>query len=129
MQSARTISRRGFLASGLAVGSLPLIPRLSLAAKLGDAQVLAPRPSHYPGKAKQLLFVFLTGGFSHVDTFDYKPKLQASHGKNVPGASLRETSPKPLLASPFRFTPRGRVGPRWSASCSRSLATWPTSCA
>jgi hypothetical protein len=56
--------------------------------------------------------VFLTGGFSHVDTFDYKPKLNRDAGKPVPSFGLRpdETANRPLLASPFRFTPRGESG-------------------
>jgi hypothetical protein len=57
-----------------------------------------------------LIVVFLTGGFSHVDTFDYKPKLRADDGKLVHGPTLRETSNKPLLASPFTFRPYGRSG-------------------
>lgn len=44
---------------------------------------LAARPGHFPGKAKRVIFVFSTGGASHVDTFDYKPKLFADHGKTI----------------------------------------------
>ena len=74
-------------------------PRLSLAATLGEAQVLAPKPTHFPPKAKQLVFIFLTGGVSHLDTFDPKPKLQAMHGKPIPAFGLRpdESKPLPLL--------------------------------
>jgi hypothetical protein len=42
---------------------------------------LAPRAGHFPGKAKSVIFIFSMGGVSHVDTFDYKPKLYESHGK------------------------------------------------
>jgi hypothetical protein len=104
------IDRRHFLccAAGVAAGGLS--QRLAFAAALNDGHPVAPKPAHHPAKAKHLVFVFLTGGVSHVDTFDHKPKLRADHGKSVPGPTLRETSPKPLLGSPFRFTPRGRSG-------------------
>src|SRR5438034_72178 len=42
---------------------------------------LAPRPAHFPARAKQVIFVFLSGGFSQLDTFDFKPKLIADHGR------------------------------------------------
>jgi len=89
-----------------------LQPLLALAAELNEGHPLAPRPSHAPPKAKQLLFIFLTGGFSHLDTFDPKPKLQANHGKPIPAFGLRpdESKPLPLLASPFAFRACGQSG-------------------
>jgi hypothetical protein len=109
------IHRRAFLqcsAGCLAGGSLGLFSRLSLAAALNEGQPLAPKPSHAPAKAKQLLFVFLTGGFSHLDTFDPKPKLNAGHGKPIPAFGLRadEARPLPLLRSPFEFQQCGQSG-------------------
>ena len=109
------ITRRDFLrcsACGLAAGTAGLYPQLSLAATLNDGRPLAPKPTHVPPKAKQLIFIFLTGGFSHLDTFDPKPKLQASHGKPIPAFGLRadEAKPLPLLASPFQFTASGKSG-------------------
>ena len=95
-----------------AAGSLGLYPALSLAVELNGGSPLAPRPAHHPAKAKNLIFVFLTGGFSHVDTFDYKPKLQADAGKHVFGRTLRDETDKGfyLIPSPFKFTPRGQSG-------------------
>jgi Protein of unknown function (DUF1501) len=103
------IPRRNFLGNCVA-GSLGLYPALSLAAQLGDGHAVAPKPPHFEPRAKHLIFIFLTGGFSHVDTFDYKPKLRSDDGKLVPGPTLRESSSKPLLASPFEFRPRGESG-------------------
>jgi hypothetical protein len=103
------MNRRKFL--GCAAGSVAgTYPALSLAAQLGDAHVLAPRPTHFPPRARHLIFVFLTGGFSHVDTFDYKPRLSADHGRLVPSIDLRGTNRLPLLGSPFRFPACGRSG-------------------
>ncbi len=103
--------RRRFLkGSAAGIAGLGLWPKLSLAAALGDGHALAPRPSHFPAKAKHLVFVFLTGGFSHVDTFDPKPRLAKDNGKMVPGPTLRESSAKPLLASPFKFRRCGESG-------------------
>lgn len=109
------VTRRQFLkcsACGLAAGTLGLRSSLSLAAALHGGHPLAPRPAHFPAKAKQLLFIFLTGGFSHIDTFDPKPKLHAEHGKPIPAFGLRpdEAKPLPLLRSLFEFAPAGKSG-------------------
>jgi hypothetical protein len=39
------------------------------------ANPLAPKPPHFPAKAKSVIFLFMYGGPSHIDTFDYKPKM------------------------------------------------------
>jgi hypothetical protein len=109
------VLRRAFLktaaASAVSLGQGPLTI-LARAAERNGAGLLAPRRAHHEPRAKRLIVIFLTGGFSHVDTFDYKPGLSRNHGKNVPSFGLRpdETSNKPLLGSPFRFQPRGESG-------------------
>src|SRR5437016_5820373 len=94
------IGSREFLsckAAGCAAGGLGLYSALSLAADVYGGHPLALRPTHFEAKAKHLLFIFLSGGFSHVDTFDYKPQLTADHGKSVPSVELRGTSVQPLM--------------------------------
>jgi hypothetical protein len=105
------MKRRSFLQC-CAAGGLGLYPALSLAAQVNGGGPLAPRPSHFPPKAKNLIVLFLTGGVSHVDTFDPKPRLQADHGKRAKGRDLRDTSDKEffLIASPFTFTRCGQSG-------------------
>ncbi|MEZ6052057.1 MAG: DUF1501 domain-containing protein [Planctomycetaceae bacterium] len=103
--------RRDFLkcsAAGLTAGLLN--DRLCVAARAAGGHPLAPRPSHHPAKAKQLVFVFLTGGFSHVDTFDPKPQLAVDHGKTVSAEDLRNITTQPLLKSPFTFRRYGESG-------------------
>jgi len=75
------ISRRNTIRS-LAAGGL-LMPGM-LAELLGGTtgdDPLAPKAPHFPAKAKRVIFLFMTGGVCHVDTFDPKPFLTASHGK------------------------------------------------
>ena len=111
MKCVCKISRRDFVkqfGSGLGIGTL--YPSLSLAAQLHGGHALAPKPSHFPPRAKQLVTIFLTGGFSHIDTFDPKPKLQAEDGKIVNAEGLRDTNKLPLLGSPFKFTACGQSG-------------------
>src|SRR5437764_1247631 len=105
------MQRRSFLGCCAATG-LGLYPRLALAATMNGGHPLAPRPTHLPARAKNLIAVFLTGGVSHVDTFDYKPRLQKDHGKKVFARELRDETDKPffLIRSPFEFAPRGRSG-------------------
>jgi hypothetical protein len=103
--AAGPMNRRALLrrASAFATaGGLGLYRRLSIAAAAGGAHPLSPRPGHFPSKAKNLIIFFMTGGFSHLDTFDYKPKLQADHDKEV--------GRRKVLASPYAFRPRGESG-------------------
>ena len=65
---------------------------------------LAPKPTHFPAKAKRVIFLCMRGGPSHVDTFDYKPMLTADNGKvgKRPGTKL--------LGSPWEFKQHGKSG-------------------
>jgi hypothetical protein len=102
---ADTLNRRSLLrrASAFATaGGLGLYRQLSIAAATNTGHPLAPRPGHFPARAKHLIVFFMTGGISHLDTFDYKPKLQHDHDKKV--------GRNKVLASPYRFRPRGQSG-------------------
>ena len=84
MELSPKTRRRDFLkfaGLGVAAGGAGLYRPLSLAAAMHGGNPLAPRRSSHPARAKQLIFVFLTGGFSHVDTFDPKPQLRWTSGK------------------------------------------------
>jgi hypothetical protein len=67
---------------------------------------LAPKAPHFPARAKRVIFLCMQGGPSHIDTFDYKPKLSEDSGK--PGPSKGGGSK--LYGSPFKFEQRGESG-------------------
>lgn len=72
----------------------------------------APRPSHYPAAAKQVLVIYCPGAVSHVDTFDHKPALTKYHGQKPPGIpAVTFEGPTGSIAKPFwDFVPRGQSG-------------------
>lgn len=77
-----------------------------LAAGGGDGASLAPRAPHFPGKAKRVIFLFMTGGVSHMESFDPKPRLKADGGKpssDRPGAAR-------FLPPLWDFKPGGKCG-------------------
>ena len=78
------------------------------------ANPMVPRVPHFTPSAKRVIFLFMHGGPSQVDTFDYKPALQRDHGKPYPGKKPRIVSSATanLLASPFKFKQHGQSG-RW----------------
>jgi hypothetical protein len=72
---------------------------------------LAPKRPHFPGKARQVVHLFMNGGPSHVDTFDPKPMLSRFHGKTLPSPNLRtERKTGAALGSPFVFRKYGQSG-------------------
>lgn len=71
---------------------------------------LAPKNPHFPAKAKRVIFLFSTGGVSHMDTFDPKPKLIAADGKTVGAGGGLSNEKKPLLRPAWPFRPGGRCG-------------------
>ena len=70
---------------------------------------LAPKNPHFEGRAKRVIFLCMQGAPSHVDTFDYKPKLQSDTGKAAPSTAGRYGRAN-LMASPWEFKQRGKSG-------------------
>jgi hypothetical protein len=111
------LDRRTFLGqmsgglAGVALGSLLAGDGLLAADAVVDP--LAPRPPHFPAKAKRVLQIFCTGAVSHLDTFDYKPELIKRHGQPMPGGKGIVTfqgEQGNLSKSPWAFKPRGQTG-------------------
>ena len=106
------IPRRAFLGQlGGSVGLLGLSGFLhGVAAADGRGEPGHPGP-HFAPKAKRVIFLFMAGGPSHLDTFDPKPALAKYAGQRPPAADLRtERVTGGLLPSPFRFRPGGKCG-------------------
>jgi hypothetical protein len=89
------------------------------AARLLAEEAQRPRPEfngglHHPARARRIIQVFLNGGMSQVDTFDYKPELIKRHGQVVDvGLKATATStPGPVMKSPFAWKQHGQCG-RW----------------
>ena len=72
------------------------------------------RASHFPARAKAVIWVFINGGPSHVDTWEYKPALEKYDGTPLKGMDPKTgffaNAVGPLMKSPFKFTPRGQCG-------------------
>ena len=112
------LSRREMLrrcASGfgyLGLASL-LAEEFAQTARAGeDANPLAVRPPHFAPKAKRVIFLFMSGGPSHVDLFDPKPRLATDNGKPLPfeKPKLERTRTGNLLGSPWKFARHGASG-------------------
>jgi hypothetical protein len=74
-----------------------------------------PKPPHFKPRAKSIISLFMCGGVSHVDTFDYKPMLTKYHGKALEGKGevlVRQGYPGPLMKSPYQFKQCGQSG-KW----------------
>ena len=99
------------------VGSSLLLPGIVsnlLADPANAADPLASRPSHFPAKAKRVIFIFSNGGVSHMDTFDHKPKLFATDGKTMGIGGGLSNQQRRLLKPGWEFRPGGKCGTRVS---------------
>src|SRR6266704_6005097 len=77
----------------------------------GSGGPLAPKPPHFPAKAKNIIFLFLNGGMSQVDTFDPKPMLTKHDGEPMPGPKIKtDRASGNLMRSPFSFKKYGQSG-------------------
>ncbi len=115
-QFARVFSRRDLLrTSGAGFGSLALAGLLATQADAANAssdRPLSPKAPHFRPRAQRVIFLFMHGGPSQVDTFDYKPLLQRDDGKPLPFSKPRVFSSQTghLLKSPWRFRQYGQSG-------------------
>ena len=112
-------SRRRFLQdAGLGFGSLALANMLHQQSRADTPVASADNPlalktPHFPAKVKSIIWLFMTGGPSQVDTWDYKPELQKRDGQELAGADPKtgffSTSGK-CLKSPFEWKQHGQSG-------------------
>jgi hypothetical protein len=101
-----TLSRRAVLkGSGVGFGYLAFAGLSTWAAEKENP--LAPKKAHFRARARRVIFLCMEGAPSHVDTFDYKPKLTEDNGK--PSRGGRGFGGK-LLASPWKFNQHGQAG-------------------
>jgi hypothetical protein len=118
-------SRRDFLSrAGNGCGLLALASLLDYQGLLASAadthsanpnlNPLAPKPSHFAAKAKSVIWLFLNGGPSQVDTWDYKPELEKRHGQELKGfdknTGFFTDQVGPIMKSPFKFHRHGKSG-------------------
>ena len=138
----RFISRRKFWTeAGMGIGGLGLIDLLNqdrlLAAApptgpqacLGPEGVthspLLPKPPHFKPRAKAVISLFMSGGVSHLDTFQYKPALERYNRMPMEGKGeikVRQGYPGPLMKSPFSFKRYGQSG-AWVSELFPNIAT------
>ncbi len=114
-QRGADLSRRWFLKEcGLGLGKVGLASLLGGRVMAGDA--FAPRPSHFGGKAKAVIHLFMAGAPSHLELFDYKPALVKYDGKPLPPSVIggqRYAFIRPdanVMAPRFKFARHGQCG-------------------
>ena len=117
---AQLLARNGLLAQGAPLGS-------GIGGPAGGARADLNGGLHHRAKAKRILQLFMNGGVSQVDTFDWKPELEKRHGQKFdPGERVESVTGShadfPILKSPFEFKQHGETG-RWVSSVFPHLAT------
>jgi hypothetical protein len=97
---------------GCGFGGLALAGLLADEARSQPADPLAPKAPHFPGRARHVIFLFMHGGVSHVDTFDPKPELERRDGQALPGAAPVAFAGRlgALMRSPWKFRNHGQSG-------------------
>ena len=127
------MTRRDLLfKSYLGLGGLALLDLLEpapLQAANAGANPMAPKPPHFPAKAKSCIFLFMEGGVSQMDTYEYKPALLKHAGKQMPAASRTtgeiatfSAAPNRVIPSFWDFKQYGESG-RWISSLLPKIAT------
>jgi hypothetical protein len=111
------LSRRDLLRlSGAGFGTLALTHLLDADRRLDAASLnpLAPKPAHFNTRARSVIWLFINGGPSQVDTWDYKPELARRDSQELKGFDHKTgffvNEVGPLMKSPFRWKQHGRSG-------------------
>jgi hypothetical protein len=118
-QSANFSARRDFLRrSGSGFGAMALSAILSQETNAARSQPLQTRPSHFGGQAKSVIWLFMHGAPSQVDTWDYKPDLWRRDGQELEGfdqsTGFFAGAGGPIMRPPFRFRQYGESG-KWAS--------------
>ncbi len=125
MHFPQNISRREALQrAGTGAGIMGLAGTLQSAGLIGQANASVAAPvTHFPAKAKRVIFLMMNGAPSHVDTFDPKPALAKYEGQ-MPEGKLYKKAGAGFMPSPFKFRQHGESGVVMS-----ELFPWLSQCA
>ncbi|HBL45586.1 MAG TPA: DUF1501 domain-containing protein [Planctomycetaceae bacterium] len=112
---APNFSRRQMLKSSACGFGYMALAGLSAEAALKSQSPLMSKTPHFEPRAKRVIFLFMHGGPSHVDTFDYKPRLNKEDGQRLPfkaAKNIEKSSQENLrlMKSPWKFKQRGESG-------------------
>jgi hypothetical protein len=92
------------------LGAASLLQQETASAGSVVATSMAPRPPHFPARARAVIHIFANGGPSHLDTFDRKVALEQYAGREIPNKLATERRTGAALPSPFAFTRHGESG-------------------
>jgi Protein of unknown function (DUF1501) len=120
MRSLAATRRDTLRAAGIGFGHLALSGLLGSVAQVASAaeyalHPLAPKRPALPAKAKRIIFLFMEGAISSVDTYEYKPQLAKRHGQSGPGGGT-------ITASKFKFKQYGETA-TWFSELLPNIAT------
>src|SRR5438876_10272963 len=121
-----SINRRDFLSSSyIGLGGVALTHLMASE----STNPMLPKPQHLRAKAKRCIFLFMEGGGSQMDLFEYRPALEKFAGKQIPKPqgtvgeiATFSAAPNRVIPSPFRFAQHGQSG-RWMTELLPNLAT------
>jgi hypothetical protein len=130
------IARRTFLFNtGLSLGSMALASLWGRGAVAnGPAAASAPRadrwpgvirPLHFPARARRIIWLYMAGGMSHLDTFDYKPKLAEMHGQPMPESITRGQQIAQLQGQKLVCFAPQHPFQKWGQSGQEISTLWP----
>lgn len=114
-----TLSRRSWLTNtGCGFGALAFAGLSAQAA----GNPLAPKVPHHKPRAKRIIFLFMQGGVSHVDSFDYKPRLEKDDGRQmnfedsraIANSGMKKATSQRIMKSPWKFQQHGQSG-KWAS--------------
>ena len=116
-EALRAITRRTFFGRAAGgIGSLALASLLNNDLRAALENSMAPKPTHFPAKAKRAIYIHMAGAPSQLDLFDYKPKLIELNGQNCPESLFKKERfafikgvPK-MLGTPHKFQRYGECG-------------------
>lgn len=122
-----SFSRREALKSAACGFGYLALAGLAQRANASPGNPLAPKAPHFPAKAKRVVFIFMQGGPSHVDSFDYKPRLDRDDGKMFDFDDARAVartgkgSTQRVMKPLWKFSQRGQCG-RWMSDLFPNIA-------
>lgn len=126
MESTHQTDRRNFLWTiGGGLGGIAMTQMMARDADAATSPAVAEGLHHAP-KARRIIQLFMTGGASPMDTFDYKPELEKLHGQKLGPSEKPEgftAAPGALMKSPFKFKQYGESG-RWVSNVFPHQAKW-----